>query len=377
MDVEAGGGALTGALMAGAVERPGGRAGEPHHACSDCGATVEGRFCAQCGQPAHVHRTLLHLGEEILHGVMHFDGRLWRTLPLLFTSPGRLTREWIQGRRTRYVSPLAMFLFTMFVMFMALSFAPQPQVMTQSVAERIQMEQAALASAEAEVEKARAAAQAAEKAFETSANGGDRVAKGTAHGLASGTLAAAEARVVGHRESLAELMRARDRVRADALEPGSWQAQIADLDWGTDKAGFGYKLKKKLQNPDLALYKLQQTMYKFSFLLIPLSIPFMALLFLWRRGITLYDHGVTVLYSLTFMAMLGMAVVVASLVEGAGTWAVMAACLIAPVHMFAQIKGAYGLSVFSALWRTAVLLVFCAIIVGLFMTAIVYRGLGT
>ena len=41
---------------------------------------------------------------------MHFDARVWRTLPLLAFNPGRLTREWVEGRRTRYVSPLAIFM---------------------------------------------------------------------------------------------------------------------------------------------------------------------------------------------------------------------------------------------------------------------------
>jgi len=54
-------------------------------------------------------------------------------------------------------------------------------------------------------------------------------------------------------------------------------------------------------------------------------------------------------------------------------WLVMT---IVPVHMFAQLKGAYGLSVFSALWRTGFLMVFCTIVVSLFLTAIVYLGLG-
>ena len=46
------------------------------------------------------------------------------------------------------------------------------------------------------------------------------------------------------------------------------------------------------------------------------------------------------------------------------------------VHMFAQMKGAYSLGVFSALWRTTALLVFCNIVIGLFVTAIIYLGLG-
>ena len=119
---------MTGGIISGAIEKPTGQAGEHHTTCADCGAEVTGRFCSNCGQAAHVHRTLLHLGEELLHGVMHFDGRFWRTLPLLVINPGRLTREWVQGRRTRYVSPLAMFLFTLFVMFFALSFMPHQEV---------------------------------------------------------------------------------------------------------------------------------------------------------------------------------------------------------------------------------------------------------
>ncbi|MNE37442.1 hypothetical protein D3C80_1312920 [compost metagenome] len=152
---------------------------------------------------------------------------------------------------------------------------------------------------------------------------------------------------------------------------------------GWSKAGpikehsFVGTVAKKLKNPDLALYKLQQTMYKFAFLLVPLSIPFLALLFLWRRGFTLYDHGVFVLYSLTFMSLLLMAVVVvATTLKGAGGFAMGAASLIAPVHMFVQLKGAYGLKVLAALWRTFALLIFCNIAASLFIIAIIYLGLG-
>jgi len=114
-------------LLVDAVEKPTGHAGEAHNRCADCGTETIGRFCHNCGNASHVHRTLLHLGEEILHGVMHFDSRSWRTLPLLVFRPGRLTREWCEGKRTRYVSPLAVFLFTVFVMFMLLSYAPEPK----------------------------------------------------------------------------------------------------------------------------------------------------------------------------------------------------------------------------------------------------------
>lgn len=377
MDVDAAGGAITGGVLAGAVEKPTGKAGEHDHGvCSDCGAQTSGNFCANCGQPTHVHRTLLHLGEELLHGVMHFDARIWRTLPLLWLNPGRLTREWVAGRRARYVSPLAMFLFTLFVMFFALSFMPQYESRVV-VADDIAEDRAALAEAEQALAQVRA----------------ELAQQPSSVGLAA--TVEAERLVAQRRESLAKLEQQVSQGRADGLKPGSWQASLKDMAAGDEthdgtgqpKAtgqdakseghGFGATVMKKLQNPDLAVYKLQQTMYKFAFLLVPLSIPFVALLFLWKRGFTLYDHGVFVLYSLTFMAMLLMAMVLAGTFLGAvGQVAVFAGMLAIPSHVFAQLKGAYGLGVFSALWRTVFLLVFCNIVIGLFVGAIVYLGLG-
>lgn len=86
--------------------------------CTDCGAALTGPYCAMCGQAARLHDTIRGLVEEFAHGVAHFDGRLWRTLPLLFLNPGRLSREWLDGRRTRYVAPLAVFLFAVFLLFL-------------------------------------------------------------------------------------------------------------------------------------------------------------------------------------------------------------------------------------------------------------------
>ena len=131
-----------------------------------------------------------------------------------------------------------------------------------------------------------------------------------------------------------------------------------------------------LHTPDLAIYKVQQTAYKFRFLLVPISIPFVALLFLWRRGFTLYDHGVFVLYSLTAMSILMMLIaVLGPLWSG---FAILGALLFTfgvPVHMFAQLKGAYGLSWFSAAWRTLFLLIFASIAFTLFILAIITLGL--
>ena len=216
MDVDAAGGAITGGVLAGAVEKPTGKAGEHDHGvCSDCGAQTSGNFCANCGQPTHVHRTLLHLGEELLHGVMHFDARIWRTLPLLWLNPGRLTREWIAGRRTRYVSPLAMFLFTLFVMFFALSFMPQYESRVV-VADDLAEDRAALAEAEQALAQVRA----------------EVAQQPSSVGLAA--TVEAERLVAQRRESLAKLEQQVSQGRADGLKPGSWQASLKDMAAGDE-----------------------------------------------------------------------------------------------------------------------------------------------
>jgi hypothetical protein len=86
-------------------------ASTPAGNCANCGTPLTGAYCHACGQSAHIHRSLLHMAEELLHGLLHFGNQSWRTIPALIFKPGQLTRNYIQGQRTRYVSPLALFRF--------------------------------------------------------------------------------------------------------------------------------------------------------------------------------------------------------------------------------------------------------------------------
>lgn len=361
MDLEAIGGAATGGLAAAALESPTGHAGEHHPACADCGTATVGRFCHACGNPAHVHRTLTHLGEELLHGVMHFDSRTWRTLPLLLVRPGKLTREWCLGKRARYVSPLAIFLFTVFVMFMALHYLPAAPMRT--LAEQ-------RATAEAVVVKKTLALRQAEQALATAATPALKA-------QAKGELGVAQAALSEAQRDAADL-RAINGLAAngDWKEALAEQVRTGEVKFQTGSTRLDEALRKKALNPELAVYELQQAFYKFSFLLVPISIPFVALLFLGKRGVTLYDHGVFVLYSLTFVSLLAMAVAgVSRLHAGLGGAAASAVPFVVPAHMYAQLKGAYELSWLGAFWRTCLLLIFCSIALTLFIGAVLWMAL--
>jgi hypothetical protein len=356
VDLEAVGGAATGGMVASTFEKPTGQAGEHHAACADCGTQTIGRFCHNCGNASHVHRTLLHLGEELLHGVMHFDSRTWRTLPMLVFRPGRLTREWCLGKRTRYVSPLAIFLFTVFVMFMALSYAPAPKEESEVASQAVAT--ADLARRNTDVANARAAL---------------REASPAARGAAEAALKVAEARQERAKSRVGKGNGAPlDEIKKELEAEGRNQLGIS-----TGSKKLDEKIQHKLENPELAIYKLQQTFYKFSFLLVPISIPFVALLFLWKRGFTWYDHGVFILYSLTFISLLVMVVAGLARIGGPiGALAVAAVPFVVPMHMYYQLQGAYGLRWFSTFWRTIFLLFFASIAAVFFLLAILWLGLG-
>lgn len=95
--------------------------------CENCRTPLLGSFCHQCGQS---DRSLdLNLGafaREWLGSVFGFDGRVWRTLALLLRRPGRLSHEYLQGRRASYVSPLRLYFFISLAAFLILTATDTP-----------------------------------------------------------------------------------------------------------------------------------------------------------------------------------------------------------------------------------------------------------
>ena len=74
--------------------------------CANCGASMQGEFCHECGQSIHsVLKPMHHMVEETVETVLHIDGRIVHTLPPLLLKPGFLTLEYFAGRRVRYIAP--------------------------------------------------------------------------------------------------------------------------------------------------------------------------------------------------------------------------------------------------------------------------------
>jgi hypothetical protein len=102
------------------------------HSCTNCGAPVPGRFCGQCGQRLeHSVHSVWHFTREATEDLTHADSRLWATLWALLFKPGFLTREFLDGRRARYLPPLRLYLvLSVIFFFIAASSHHQTSVVT-------------------------------------------------------------------------------------------------------------------------------------------------------------------------------------------------------------------------------------------------------
>jgi hypothetical protein len=91
-------------------------AGRSH--CQNCGEPLSGPFCSNCGQhDIDYHRSLGPIIEDSLEGLLHFDGKFFRSVRWLFTRPGFLTKEFIAGKRVAYIHPLRLYIFASFLYF--------------------------------------------------------------------------------------------------------------------------------------------------------------------------------------------------------------------------------------------------------------------
>jgi hypothetical protein len=422
-EVEAVADIATGAVLAHSVEPEAGtRETVSASLCLNCGRALVGRHCHNCGQKAAVHRSLAAFGHDILHSVLHFDGKIWRTLPMLAWNPGHLTRRYVHGERAKFVSPLALFLFSVFLTFALFSLAnlgPTTNTDTKEDAKT----QLARAEAKKRVNQEQIVAiEAQKKARPTQGGDTDKIAD---------DIADFDEAIAKHKEAIKEIdeetlpeirgkisaeqkfekdqqegqakLRQLEADLAKARATGASTAQIEDDIEGikqtlllsqkandliktgkTDMGNMSINLfgieslnaaaKHALENPQLLLYKVQSNLYKFSWLLIPISVPFVWLLFFTRRHFKLFDHAVFVTYSLCFMMVI---VLVSAILISSETAEVIGGLMLVflpPLHMYRQLKQAYDLSRFSAAWRTVLLNLFAAVSLTAFVTMILAIG---
>lgn len=463
--------------------------------CANCGTRLTGAFCHACGQSAHIHRSLLHMLEEALHGILHFDTKAWRTIPALIFRPGHLTKQYIEGKRTSFVSPLALFLFLIFLMFFIFSYTTTgpnnallnatntreeiakelsnaEEKLNQQLAEQVKQGpygadafelQSEISDAQFEIrklkdalnesdgkkkdlvalnkelaiteanlkllreaklklkrqEKESVAAEATssvsieENAASSAIQNTNAQAKDASASKATLSVEKLQPWEINPRIQLAERevkylkkqIAAAEKDNAKELENSQIEEALKALknrdnnspDQTSDtnssaKSAASEKSKASIgtdldiqnsssipyvadlidhakSNPELTLYKMKKNASGLAFLLVPLTLPFLWLLFAFNRKFVMFDHAVFALYSLSFMCFLLSTIAILSYFE----FNMIAALLFAfvpPVHMYAQLRHAYSLGSFATLWRTIALLFIALISLSLFAAVV-------
>ncbi|WP_448700204.1 DUF3667 domain-containing protein [Mucilaginibacter sp. AW1-3] len=87
--------------------------------CLNCGTELQGHFCHACGQEnLKIKEPFWHfLGHSISH-YFHFDEKFFNTLVPLLTKPGELTHAYLDGKRTKYLQPVSMYIFVSILYFL-------------------------------------------------------------------------------------------------------------------------------------------------------------------------------------------------------------------------------------------------------------------
>ena len=228
---------------------------------------------------------------EFVRGLVFFDARIWRTLGLLIFRPGTLTHNYIHGKRARYISPISLFLLAVFAMFFVFAITGGSRLGVSDQGARPEQVTAKLEVAE-----------------ETLATAEETLADLKKDSASGGAIEAAQLQVDARRRAVEKLKVAKAAVDKGEALPAN---EVADVDGfsfsdtasfydeirkgaqeGRAKSNTGFpaldaKINENLLNPELAVYKIQNAAYKFAFLLVPISLPFVWLMFMWRRGTTL------------------------------------------------------------------------------------------
>jgi hypothetical protein len=97
--------------------------------CLNCGTILGGQYCGNCGQRAASRLiSVWELLRDAFGDLLELDSRLWRTLIPLVIRPGQLTRDYLEGRRARFMPPFRMYLVLSIVFFLVAFFDPREEL---------------------------------------------------------------------------------------------------------------------------------------------------------------------------------------------------------------------------------------------------------
>jgi hypothetical protein len=345
--------------------------------CANCEAVLQGPFCHACGQHAHDHkRSIFHLFWEALEGLFHFDGRLWRTMPLLFFRPGALADDYIHGRMARHVPPFRTFLVSLLLFIFAAEHAIHE--LRQEAEVRNHIQAAKLGTPEARLaEAARLRAEAiAEKAKDLREAAADHAKEAVSADASDRREAEIELRSAvrsAQRSYDKQIARAAQVEQGKTFDDGMVLGASAEkrhelageirndpeLSGKTVAAGhatsratgwFKEGLARAVENPDYYMTVMFGWAHRLAILLLPIVGLSLAAVYFYKRKFYLYDHLLVAMNLLSFTFLtnaLGLVLPMAAWPYWFGFVSIWT-----PINLFQTLRGGYHSSIFGAIVKT-------------------------
>lgn len=304
----------------------------PGSACANCGAGLRGPWCHACGQSSEdFHRSIIKLAAEVVEGLFHLDGRLWRTLPDLMVNPGRLTRLYLDGHRAPQIPPLRLFLVTLLALFVV----------------------GGLAAGLSKGPKNAPVVIIPAKALQNPSNAVEMFDQQSNHELTAA--------------DRADLERTLSQGK---VYIGSKTPNLAATAW------LKSRVESAIADPERFFLILEQWGERFAFLMLPTSALLLSGLFIFQRQFYLFDHVIFSLHSLSAFGLIIIVAILFSLVSNSVSDIIL---LYAPFHLYFHLRRVYSVSRLGALIRMGLLFigsVLAGSILALALIAVGLNGMG-
>jgi hypothetical protein len=316
---------LAAGASAGAFLRPTAakHAAPPGTPCANCATPLLGPWCHECGQSGEdFHRSIVRLGAEVVEGLVHADGRLWRTLPGLMMRPGRLTRAYLEGHRAPQIPPLRLFLVVLLLVFVVGGLTSNVKLVN--------------------VNTGRPVSPAAKNSIV--------IAPGQGFDSMTPAQQAKVKQMIGKVE----------------VHLGGDKPDVAATNWLQER------LTRTLSDPERFSLILEQWSERFAFLMLPVATLLMSVLFIAQRRFFLFDHTIFCLHSLSAVGLLiTLSMALSAVIDDWGGLLLLAA----PVHLFVHMRGVYRTSIAGTLARMFLLSIVSLVAVVLLALGLVAVGL--
>jgi hypothetical protein len=320
-----------------------------HAACANCGAALKGRWCHACGQDSHPHnRAIWPLIVEAVEGLFHLDGRLLSTLPDLFFRPGRLARDYLDGRLARHMPPFRTFLASLVIFIFAAEYAVHQNTVAheREVAQREALLKTPQGRAKVAGDMRTEAAKDRDEDIKEAAD--ERAEELKDPDMPRSGAEARYARHVGRAQARYTFAMA----NADRVAGGLPELAKPKSPPGAKQGWWQEGKRKAVENVEYFAAVFFAWGHRLAVLLLPVVALTLAAVYRNRREIYLYNHLLVAMNLMSF-AFLTNAVTLVLPMPVAGWWMGLLA-LWTPVNLFQTLRGGYGSSVLGAVVKTLI-----------------------